>query len=223
MRPAKTLAKLTDNPEAADYRSRVVYWIYFCAKQTGDIALRDKMKGLLAKEYHLTLHGLITVGPKPTDNHPSVIFVSATPPSAQCAGARGRSHARAKSQHDAIAALEPVLDEMTEAEPSFQLYVGLLLMRAGDSVHKFKLLTGLYRDYPGLISRESLEMLFPLHRFEVVQHYGQTADPFLMISLIRQESAFNDQARSPVGALGLMQLMPSTARRMEHVSTACSL
>lgn len=215
---AKTLAKLTDSPDAADYRSRVVYWIYFCAKQTGDVALRDKMKGLLGKEYHLTLHGLITVGPKPTDNHPNVIFVSATRPQFNATVRVAEALLEQDARHDAIAALEPIVDELTEAEPSFQLYVGLLLMRAGDSVHKFKLLTGLYRDYPGLISRDSLEMLFPLHRFEVVQHYGQKADPYLMISLMRQESAFNDRARSPVGALGLMQLMPKTARRMEHIS-----
>ena len=41
-------------------------------------------------------------------------------------------------------------------------------------------------------------------------------DPYLVASLIRQESEFNPEAVSPANAMGLMQLLPSVGRGMAH-------
>jgi soluble lytic murein transglycosylase len=40
-------------------------------------------------------------------------------------------------------------------------------------------------------------------------------DPLLLIGLARQESHFNRSARSPVGAIGLFQIMPYTAAELD--------
>ncbi|OIO71039.1 MAG: hypothetical protein AUJ57_07575 [Zetaproteobacteria bacterium CG1_02_53_45] len=61
---------------------------------------------------------------------------------------------------------------------------------------------------------DALESRFPLaHGKDVVQASTDTGlSPSAIWSIIRQESAFNIQATSYVGARGLMQLMPKTAR-----------
>ena len=62
--------------------------------------------------------------------------------------------------------------------------------------------------------QDALEQRFPLaHKKEVMQAANQTGLTSSTVwSIIRQESAFNHKATSYVGARGLMQLMPKTAR-----------
>jgi soluble lytic murein transglycosylase len=57
---------------------------------------------------------------------------------------------------------------------------------------------------------------FPLAHWETIQKKAQELklDPYLVVALIRQESLFEVRARSPASALGLMQLLPSTAARV---------
>jgi soluble lytic murein transglycosylase len=59
-----------------------------------------------------------------------------------------------------------------------------------------------------------LVLRFPLaHKDKVEQHaIDKKLDPGHVFAVIRQESAFNPEARSSAGARGLMQLMPRTGR-----------
>ncbi|EBA12123.1 Putative soluble lytic transglycosylase [Roseobacter sp. CCS2] len=52
---------------------------------------------------------------------------------------------------------------------------------------------------------------FPIHDMAAMD---LPADPALSLSIARRESEFNEGIGSPVGALGLMQLMPATAREV---------
>lgn len=65
-------------------------------------------------------------------------------------------------------------------------------------------------------AKDDIQMRFPLSYMEVIRHHArELAIPaHWVLAIIRQESAFNPNARSPVGALGLMQLMPKTGREM---------
>ncbi|HQP73446.1 MAG TPA: transglycosylase SLT domain-containing protein [Acidobacteriota bacterium] len=65
-----------------------------------------------------------------------------------------------------------------------------------------------------MINPELLRLSYPAPYQEDVRAANRDAgvDPYLIYSIIHQESRFNPRAHSPVSARGLMQLMPDTAR-----------
>ena len=58
----------------------------------------------------------------------------------------------------------------------------------------------------------------PITYNNILQQYSEEfkIDPLLIAAIIKSESAFNPIAESDKGAMGLMQLMPSTAEALAH-------
>lgn len=67
-----------------------------------------------------------------------------------------------------------------------------------------------------LTTRERRELLYPLGFWDEVRQQSaeKRIDPIWVVALVRQESMFDPDARSPADARGLMQLLPSTAQRV---------
>ncbi len=105
------------------------------------------------------------------------------------------------------------VEKVQETEPEFQVYWTHLLNVTQSGIKKFQILASLINAHPQFRSKTVQSMLFPTSYFEHVQAISKKIDPWLIQSLIRQESAFDPKAKSRVGATGLMQLMPATARR----------
>lgn len=76
-----------------------------------------------------------------------------------------------------------------------------------------ELSAGIDKD-PTLLSKEILQFAFPREHLDAIQKYGTTheIDRNLILSVIRQESGFVKNAVSSSRAMGLMQLVPGTAK-----------
>jgi soluble lytic murein transglycosylase len=84
-------------------------------------------------------------------------------------------------------------------------------------------LQSLKRAIPGYFSEDIMDMpqwawdiLFPKPYWADLTHYAVSngLDPYLVASLIRQESEFNPAAVSPANAWGLMQLLPPVGKKL---------
>jgi len=66
-------------------------------------------------------------------------------------------------------------------------------------------------------ARELDQFLYPLAHWNIVEGLSEknSIDPFLILAVVREESRFDEEARSTAGAMGLMQLMPGTAYRFD--------
>lgn len=53
-------------------------------------------------------------------------------------------------------------------------------------------------------------LVYPTHYYDVVEQVKGNNNPIVLESIIKEESHFNPFAKSSVGAIGLMQLMPAT-------------
>ncbi|MCN4144519.1 MAG: transglycosylase SLT domain-containing protein [Thiohalomonas sp.] len=79
--------------------------------------------------------------------------------------------------------------------------------------HNRAIITMAYTD-----QRNDIELRFPVLQKERVTKYSQKQQlqPAYTLAVIRRESAFATDARSRVGALGLMQIMPATGKVIAH-------
>lgn len=123
---------------------------------------------------------------------------------------------------DALASRElELIDDQADRRDVLALK-GLILCRKGDQRSGLVLLREAFPTLAGAyqvtVPAEILLAYYPLdYGDEIRTHARETGLPgHLIAGVIRQESAFDPRATSPVGARGLMQLMPNTAREVSQ-------
>lgn len=105
-------------------------------------------------------------------------------------------------------------------KPDVLISAGHILLRNGAYRNAMSLTSLINREFTAVKKemkrKEFRELLYPLAFWATVEWASKRfdIDPFLLLSVMREESRFEPEARSVAGALGLMQLMPATARRL---------
>ncbi len=80
----------------------------------------------------------------------------------------------------------------------------------------YQLLSQKYSQENDVKKSRLLRFLYPLPYWDLIKKYAMEngLDPFLVAGLMRQESMFRPKIVSPAGAIGLMQIMPATGKRV---------
>ena len=217
------MLKTEKTPTASTYHARAKYWRYYCGdKEKNQLAMTDARASLL-RDHPLSFQNLAVNGEDTAGlgtvlqtSDPQLAFRSLIRPDLNGLLRATEVMMKLGNEPIAIDILDRHVSAINEMEPEVRLYSAVLLNRLGSALPKFKILTNLFDERPRMISLATMKLYFPLWYFDIVKIKQNEIDPLLILSLIRQESAFNKQARSTVGARGLMQVMPATARTVSR-------
>ena len=100
----------------------------------------------------------------------------------------------------------------------FLVYLVALNNLAGNHNAAFQMLGELStRSFQGLFSSYGQKLYFPTTKLPLIRGLAADwkVDPLLVLSIVKQESAFNQEATSPANAYGLMQIIAGTARDLD--------
>jgi soluble lytic murein transglycosylase len=114
--------------------------------------------------------------------------------------------------HDAVCEMEEV--DIADGKPEKLVVKALVTYASGKWLEAVKIYDALPRSFRSSLPAGFERVLYPQTYAEEVRDLAAKVgvDADFVFAIIRQESVFNPLARSPVGAMGLMQIMPQTAQ-----------
>jgi soluble lytic murein transglycosylase len=218
---------------------KILYWRARVAQHTEQIDLAIRLYQRIVDDYPTQYHSVqaqvqlqslgMPIPEAPDPLLPSVPFQTfALPPESKKATRPLREHFHSTRIRELqlLQMFEPAAEEvrllstLLPSTSGAQYFIATLLAESQQPVEAFQLVSG-FLDGMGPEEMRGLPptfwtLLYPrVHWHEVVQQARTfKVDPYLVLSVMRQESVFNPAAISRAGARGLMQIMPATAEEL---------
>ncbi|MDD7908356.1 MULTISPECIES: transglycosylase SLT domain-containing protein [Pseudovibrio] len=208
-RAEKHFRKITEVAETPITLSRAYYWMARCKEAEGDrtgaIATYQK-----AGSYHTAYYGQLalaklSINQIPVQNVPQIS-------AAERAAFNNNDMVRAIRRMDAAGHHNDTLllyKHLAEHLPTNTQVRLLAEMAEAKELHQWALMVGkiAYDTRPSASS-----LAYPTNAIPAKTQIKHGVEKPMVYAIARQESAFNPKAKSHAGALGLLQLMPGTAR-----------
>ena len=210
----------------SDYRPAWLYWGGRAHEQAGAADSAAARYRVAIADYQNSYYGRLAARALDQRGSATAVAMTAVPPAAPAAAPRPVPTA------SLIRALLNVdLFEFARAEvqfaqrtwgPSAPLEATLAWIHSRNGDLRLGI-SAMRRAYPQFLTAggerlpaEMQRVIFPLDYWNLIRRYAakHELDPYLMAALVAQESSFQADARSSANAWGLMQILPSTGRKL---------
>lgn len=230
-RARTNLSGLVDRQPTGDLNLAAQYWLAVAQEKNGNATAAAKLHGTLAARYPYHYYGItararldelngsieINIPQSAPINFPSLSIDESSTQRAEYKAALAL--ARAGLIREAAWYLRRLLDQHRGDRG-----LALLAARASAAGNQYASVTqilvthfGPYLQRPAQgLPPDFWTLVYPRPFWQTVTDAAgeHGANPELLLSLMRRESRFDPEARSPVGAIGLLQIMPYTAEAL---------
>jgi soluble lytic murein transglycosylase-like protein len=211
------------NPDSETERA-ATFWLAYALDPSGQTAAAKTHWTSLVRRFPFTYYGvraamrIAASPPEPTLTFPALTLeaVVTAHPDYQAAALLSAAGLQAEAAEYARR-----LNGAFRRDPAVALMAARASEAAGDYSSSSTLMStyfGPYLQQPASdLPDDFLALAFPRAYWPAVSASAarHKVDPLLMVGLARQESHFDHTARSPVGAVGLFQVMPYTAAELD--------